>query len=125
MSSGVSDTLRAFANGRKDDWDDHLPLTVFAINNAASTLGGDLTPFSSSSTAAHTLGSICRHLATTALPASRRHSMRSGYGRWNWCGSSVLAAAQAERNAKLDAGWVDTVFNSSRLATGCCCGPRS
>ena len=41
----ISDTLRAYANGRKDDWDDHLPLTVFAINNAASTLGGDLTPF--------------------------------------------------------------------------------
>jgi hypothetical protein len=29
----VSDTLRAFANGRKDDWDGHLPLAVFAINN--------------------------------------------------------------------------------------------
>jgi hypothetical protein len=37
--------LCAFANGRKDDWDCHLPLTVFAINNATSTLGGDLTPF--------------------------------------------------------------------------------
>ena len=41
----VRETLCAFANGRKDDWDNHLPLTVFAINNAASTLGGDLTPF--------------------------------------------------------------------------------
>ena len=41
----ISDTLRAYANGRKDDWDGHLPLTVFAINNAASTLGSDLTPF--------------------------------------------------------------------------------
>jgi hypothetical protein len=40
----VSDTLRAFANGRKDDWDGHLPLAVFAINKATSTLGGDLTP---------------------------------------------------------------------------------
>ncbi len=30
----VSHTLRAFANGRKDDWDGHLPLAVFAINNA-------------------------------------------------------------------------------------------
>ncbi len=37
----VSDTLRAFANSRKDDWDDHLPLTVFAINNASA----QLTPF--------------------------------------------------------------------------------
>ena len=33
----ISDTLRAYANGRKDDWDSHLPLAVFAINNAAST----------------------------------------------------------------------------------------
>ena len=41
----ISDTLRAYANGRKDDWDSHLPLAVFAINNAASALGGDLTPF--------------------------------------------------------------------------------
>ena len=34
----IGDTLRAYANGRKDDWDRQLPLavTVFAINNAAS-----------------------------------------------------------------------------------------
>jgi hypothetical protein len=37
--------LRAYANGRKDDWDRQLPLAVFAINNAASTLGDGLTPF--------------------------------------------------------------------------------
>ena len=41
----LGDTLRAFANGRKDDWDVWLPYAVFAINNAASTLGGELTPF--------------------------------------------------------------------------------
>ena len=41
----LGDTLRAFANGRTDDWDVWLPYAVFAINNAASTLGGDLTPF--------------------------------------------------------------------------------
>ena len=28
-----------------DDWDRQLPLAVFAINNAASTLGDGLTPF--------------------------------------------------------------------------------
>ena len=39
------DTLRAFANGRKYDWDAWLPYAVFAINNLASTLGGELTPF--------------------------------------------------------------------------------
>ena len=45
----LGDTLRAFANGRKDDWDVWLPYAVFAINNAASTLGGDLTPSGSHS----------------------------------------------------------------------------
>jgi hypothetical protein len=45
----IGDTLRAFANGRKDDsdWDWQLPLAVFAINNAASTVTLDdgFTPF--------------------------------------------------------------------------------
>ncbi len=41
----IGDTLRAYANGRKDDWDRQLPLAVFAINNAALTLGDGLTPF--------------------------------------------------------------------------------
>ena len=41
----ISDTLRALANDRKDDWDTQLPLAEFAINNAASTLGDGLTPF--------------------------------------------------------------------------------
>ena len=36
--------MLAFDNGSKDDWDVGLPCAVFAINNAASTLGGDLTP---------------------------------------------------------------------------------
>jgi hypothetical protein len=41
------DTLRADANGRnlKDNWDRQLPLAVFAIDNAASTLGDGITPF--------------------------------------------------------------------------------
>ena len=39
--------LRAYANGRKDDWDSHLPLAEFAINNSgsASSLDDGLTPF--------------------------------------------------------------------------------
>ena len=45
VNGGLGDKLRAFANGRKDDWDVWLPYTVFAINNAASTLGCELTPF--------------------------------------------------------------------------------
>ncbi len=43
----LNDTFRAFANGRKNDSDVWLPspYAVFAINNSASTLGGDSTPF--------------------------------------------------------------------------------
>ena len=40
----LGSTLRAFANSRKDDWDARLPYAVFAINKAASTLGGEPTP---------------------------------------------------------------------------------
>ena len=43
-NGGIGETLRAFANGRKDDWDRQLPLTVLAIN-AASTLGDGLMHF--------------------------------------------------------------------------------
>ncbi len=31
----IGDTLRAFANGHKDDWDRQLPLAEFAINLGA------------------------------------------------------------------------------------------
>jgi hypothetical protein len=41
----ISDTLRVYANGRKDNWDVHLLPAEFAIDNAASTLGDGLTPF--------------------------------------------------------------------------------
>jgi hypothetical protein len=37
----LGDTLRAFANGREDDWDVWLPYAVFAINNSASIFGGN------------------------------------------------------------------------------------
>ena len=104
----VSDTLRAFANGRKDDWDDHLPLTVFAINNAASTLGGDLTPFFVDR-GAHPrlpLSPPRDDLATGESPAHYAQRMRA----MEVTVRELLAAAQAERKAKLDAGRVDTVF---------------
>ena len=43
----IGNTLRAYANGLKDCWDKQLPFAEFAINNAASTLGGeaDMKPF--------------------------------------------------------------------------------
>ena len=43
----ISDTLRVYASGRKDDWDSCIPLAEFAINNSASSLddGLPVTPF--------------------------------------------------------------------------------
>ncbi len=41
----LDDTLHAFANDRKDDWDVWLPYAVFAINSSDSALDADLTPF--------------------------------------------------------------------------------
>ena len=42
----IGDTLRAYANGRKDEWEKHTPFAKSAINTA-STLGGkaDMTPY--------------------------------------------------------------------------------
>ena len=41
----VGDTLRAFVNGRGDDWDRWLPLVDFAINNSESAVAAGMTPF--------------------------------------------------------------------------------
>jgi hypothetical protein len=109
----VSDTLRAYANGRKDDWDGHLPLAVFAINNAASRLGGDLTPF------------FVDRGAHPRLPLSPpRDDSAAGESPTHYAQRmlamevmvlELLAAAQAERTTKLDAGRVDTVFTVGDL----------
>ena len=104
----ISDTLRADANGRKGDWDSHLPLAVFAISNAASTLGGDLTPF------------VVGRGAHPRLPLSPPREDRTADESPAHCAQrmramratvrKLLAAAQAERKARLDEGRVDTVF---------------
>jgi len=104
----IGDTLRAFANGRKDDWDRQLPLAVFAINNAASTLGDELTPFFIDRGAHPRLP---LSVPTDCTPggespahyARRMHEMERTV-------RELLTAAQQERKAKLDAGRVDTVF---------------
>ena len=104
----ISDTLRAYANGRKDDWDEHLPLAVFAINNAASTLGGDLTPFFIDRGAHPRLPLSPPRDASMAgeTPTSYARRMRTLEATVR----ELLAATQAERKATLDAGRVDTVF---------------
>jgi len=104
----ISDTLRAYANGRKDDWDVHLLPAEFAINNAASTFGDGLTPFFIDR-GAHPrlpLSPPRDDRATGETPAHyarRMHEIETTV-------RELLAAAQAERKAKLDAGRVDTVF---------------
>jgi len=103
----LGDTLRAFANGRKDDWDIWLPYAVFAINNAASTLGGELTPFF--------IDRGHHPRMPLALPdlrvagethdayAARMKSLEQEV-------RALLHAAQRVRKEELDRGRVDTVF---------------
>ncbi len=95
--------MRASADGRKDDWDGHLPLAMFAINNVMSSLGRDLTP-----------GPLfidrCTH---PQLPLSPPHDDLSAcespapYEQRMWAMEvtvqELLAAAQAEWKAKLNA----------------------
>ncbi len=94
--------------GRKDDWDRQRPLPEFAISNADSVLGGGLTP------------SFIDRRAHPRLPLSPpRDEGAAGESparcaqRMRPLGATVrarLAAAQAARKAKLDAGRVDTVL---------------
>ena len=103
----LGDTLRAFANGRKDDWDVWLPYAVFAINNAASTLGGDLTPFFIDRGQHPRLPLSLPDLRTAGEPAvayaTRMKALEQEV-------LALLHAAQQERKAALDSGRVDTVF---------------
>jgi transposase InsO family protein len=103
----LGDTLRAFANGRKDDWDVWLPYAVFAINNAASTLGGGLTPFF--------IDRGQHPRLPLSLPDLRSAGESpSAYGvRMKALEQEVQAllhAAQQERKRALDRGRVATTF---------------
>ena len=95
----LGDTLRAFANGRKDDWDVWLPYAVFAINNAASTLGGDLTPLFIGRGQHPRLPLSLPDLRAAGLMKALEQEVRA-----------LLYAAQQERKAALDRGRVDTTF---------------
>ncbi len=81
---------------------------MFAINNAASTLGDGLTPFFIDS------GTHPRLPLTAPAASSPDDESPTLYAR-RMCGlelkvRELLAAAQQERKAKLDVGRVDTVF---------------
>ena len=109
----ISDTLRDHANGCKDEWDSHLTLAEFAINNTASTLGNDLTPFFIDCGALpHLPLSQPQHdLAAGESPADNAQRMRA----METTVLELLTAAQAraDRKAKLDAGRVNIVFQVS------------
>ena len=104
----LGDTLRAFANGRKDDWDVWLPYAVFAINNAASALGGELTPFFIDRGHHPRMPLSLPDLRATGEPhaayATRMAALEEEV-------RALLHAAQQERKAALDRGRVDTVFH--------------
>ena len=104
----LGDTLRAFANGRKDDWDVWLPYAVFAINNAASALGGELTPFFIDRGHHPRMPLSLPDLRATGEPhaayAARMAALEKEV-------RALLHAAQQERKAALDRGRVDTVFH--------------
>jgi hypothetical protein len=91
-----------------DDWDGHLPPAVFAINSATSTLGGGQTPFFIDR-GAHLrlpLSPPRDDFSKNESPAHYAQRMRA----MEKTVRELLAATQAERKAKLDAGRVDTVF---------------
>ena len=103
----LGDTLRAFANGRKDDWDLWLPYAVYAINNSASTLGGELTPFF--------IDRGCHPHHPLALPDPRQSLESPGAYAVRMQAlerevQALIRAAQQERKAALDRGRVDTTF---------------
>jgi hypothetical protein len=104
----VSDVLRAYANGRKEDWDVHILPAEFAINFAACTLHDGLMPFFIDRGAYPRLplSPPRDDRATGETPvhyARRIHEIEATV-------RELLAAAQAERKAKLDAGRADTVL---------------
>ena len=103
----LGDTLRAFANGRKDDWDVWLPYAVFAINDAASTLGGDLTPFFIDRGQHPRLPLSLPDLRTVGEPAAAYATRMKALEQEV---RALLYAAQQERKAALDPGRVDTTF---------------
>ena len=93
----ISDTLRAYVNGRKDDLDSHLTLAKFAIENTASTLGDGSTLF---------FIRVDRGVHPRLPLSPPHHDLAAG--------ESPAHFAQRMR-----------AMEATRSATGCCCGPRS
>ena len=104
----IGDTLQAYANSSKDDWDKQLPLAEFAVNSTASTLGRRRT-FASSSIAPCIPACSCWHHSDHAAhesPSQYTQRMRSIEATV----LELLATTKAASKAKLDTRRVDTVF---------------
>ena len=95
----ISDTLRPYANGRKDDWDAHLLPAEFAINNAASTFGDGLTPFFIDRRLALSLDWRSRRRAMTARRASRRQTTPGGC---KWSRRRCWSCWRRRRRSRVD-----------------------
>ena len=115
----ISDTLRSYANERKDDWDIHLTLAEFAINNAASALGDDLTPFfidrgpTSSPTPVSSARRPCYRRVADAVRAADVGNGVNGARAT----STRRSASRVEGEA--GCGRVDTVFQIRDLVLHC------
>ena len=103
MDGVLGDTLWAFANGSKDDWDEWLPYAVFVINSVAFT---DLTPFIDRGEHPRfplSLPDLPAAGEPPAAYAARTKALEQEV-------RALLQAAQQERKAALDWGRVDTTF---------------
>jgi hypothetical protein len=81
---------------------------VLVINNAASTLGDGLTPFFINRGAHPRLPLSSPPVVDVGGAALQLYALRMRELELTLC--ELLAAAQQERKARLDAGRVDTVF---------------
>jgi hypothetical protein len=114
----LGNTLRAFANGRKVDWDVWLQYAFFAINNAAATLGGGLTPFSIDR-GQHPRLPLSLPDLRSAKESPSAYGARVRMKALDQEVQALLHAAQQDRKTTLDRGRV------ARWATRCCSGRRS
>ncbi len=117
-NSFIRDTLCAYANRHKDDWDRQLPLAVFTINNTALTLGDSLRlmPFFIDR-GEHPSLPLTAPEASSPGGESPAHSARR-MRDLELMVRELLAAAQQERKAKLDAGRPGSIRCSSLQGGG-------
>ena len=118
----IGDTLHAYANGSKDDWDDHPTLAVFGINNVASTLGCDLTPFFIDSST-HPRLPLSPPRDDRAIVEQAEHYQQRMRAIETAVRELLAAAATQAERTRSSTRACSTLC--SRWATACCCGPRS